>query len=177
MGRRTRGFIFLRRSISQGRPGWPPRRAPYKSGGPYTCGGPYFRDGRVARRERASQRRLAPGEARPDAWTRCGRDGGRAVSRECAGRRRAISRELVCVTSRGRSSAWWRGWDFRMWRKGTRVQRGAEEELHTVEPPPRLFSRLCQTACVRDDLHCTVKKKCVGGRNHMRAVARKRFAR
>ena len=147
-GRRTRGsssFAGLgrfRRAGRAGRPAAPLPNRRIKTGGPYKYGAPYFRDGRVARRERASQRRLAPGEARPDAWTRCGRDGGRAVSRECAGRRRAISRELVCVTSRGRSSAWWRGWDFRMWRKGTRVQRGAEEELHTVAPPSSFFEAL-----------------------------------
>ena len=108
-GKADSRIIFLRRarSISQGRPGWPPRRAPYKSGGPYTCGGPYFRDGRVARRERASQRRLAPGEARPDLWKRCGRDGGRAVSETDEAKRVRgqtacdFPRTQVCDESRG----------------------------------------------------------------------------
>jgi hypothetical protein len=50
-GRRYYGTMGgrVRRALekSHRRPGWPPRRAPYK------YGGPYFRDGRVARRERS----------------------------------------------------------------------------------------------------------------------------
>ena len=97
----------FRRAGRAGRPAAPLPNRRIKTGGPYKYGAPYFRDGRVARRERASQRRLAPGEARPDLWKRCGRDGGRAVSETDEAKRVRgqtacdFPRTQVCDESRG----------------------------------------------------------------------------